>query len=132
MPDKKPLSDLQLNYARAFDIVWHNSNLSVIEKVVLTEVCRYWPRAYYGSNATISFHTGISVRHVQKVLLALSTGPTKRTAQGLPKRRAYISRGYQHTRIEGRVLTSRVIKPLCLPGTGQPPDAPPDLTFAQA
>lgn len=131
MPDKKTVSDPNLLYARAFDIVWHNANLSVIEKVVLTEVCRYWPRAYYGSNHTISFHTGLSVRHIQKVLLSLSTGPARRAEQRKSKRRAYISRGYEHTRIEGRILTSRVIKPLCLPGTAQPPGAPDDLTFAK-
>lgn len=124
MPTPTDTTKPTLLYARAFDIVWHNANLSVTEKVVLTEVCRYWPRAYSGSNATISFNTGISIRHIQKVLKALSTGPAKRAHQGKPKRRAYIDRGYLHTTRQGKVFTSRVIKPLCLPGPGLPPAQP--------
>lgn len=128
MTDKKTVTDPKLLYARAFDIVWHNANLSVTEKVVLTEVCRYWPRPYSGSNATISFHTGLSIRHIQKVLKALSTGPAKRETRGLSRRRAYIDRGYLHTTHQGKIFTSRVIKPLCLPGPGLPPAQPRPLS----
>ena len=113
---------IELSFCRAFDAIMHNSHLKPTEKLVLIELCRYWPRAYSGSNATIAYHTGLSVRTVQYALKALSTGPKRRNNLGLDHRRSYIYRGYAHTRFGGKVWTCRVIVPHCLPGAIQPPN----------
>lgn len=99
----------------------HNENLKPPEKLVLIEVCKYWPSCYIGSNATIAHNTGFSVRHIQRILKALSTGPTKRAEQNKSRRRAYIDRGYSHITKNGRMYTLRLIAPLCLPGKAQKP-----------
>lgn len=120
----------KLTFAPAWDIILHNSHLSTAERMVLIEVCRYWPRAYFGSNMTISNNTGLSQRQVQRVLKDLSTGPTKRLGQGKSKRRAYIDRGYAHVRVRGKRYTSRLIYPLFMPGKCIAPDVPDDLHFS--
>lgn len=111
---------LELKFSIAFDIVMHNQNTSPSEKLVLIEVCRYYPNTYYGSNATISHNTGLQVRQVQYILKALSTGPTKRAAQGKPRRRAYIDRGYQHLEGGGKPKSARVVGHQFLPETKPP------------
>ena len=111
---------LKLKYARAFDIILHNANTSAAEKLILIEVCRYYPEVYYGSNETISLNTGIDKRRVQRLLKGLSTGPTKRLKKKLSKRRAYLDRGYAHTVVGGKAYTSRVIVPLFLPKCNRP------------
>jgi len=125
--DNKP----QLLFAPAYDIVMHNKRLEPAEKLVLIEVCRWWPKPYHGSNATIAYNTGLHSRTVQKCLLTLSTGPAKRHAQGKPRRRAYIDRGYAHIRLEGKLYTSRVILPLCLPGHALTPNSLGSKDFAR-
>lgn len=121
----------KLTYARAFDIILHNRNIKPGEKLVLLEVCRYWPKAYHGSNSTISYNTGLCTREVQYCLKALSTGPKKRAEQHKPPRRAYINRGYAHIRIQGKRYTARMILPLCLPGKAEPPSTPPERDFTR-
>ena len=116
---KKETKDL--TFLRAWDVIMHNKHLRPTEKLVLLEVCRYWPRCYSGSNATISYHTGLSVRTVQYALKALSTGPTRRSTQGLDIRRSYLYRGYVHTKHGDTTFTSRLIAPTCLPGMIYPP-----------
>ena len=117
---------MDLSFARAWSPIMHNEHLTPLEKLVLIEVCRYWPRCYIGSNHTISYNTGISVRHVQRLLKGLSTGPSKRHAQGKSRRRAYIDRGYYHFRLKGKPFSVRMIVPICLPGKAQRPPTPAD------
>lgn len=114
---------IDLPFARAWNPIMHNAHLRPSEKLVLIELCRYWPNAYSGSNENISHNTGLCKRTVQYALKSLSTGPKKRHAQGKTKRRAYIDRGYKHTHFQGQRFTSRVILPLCLPGKAKPPTA---------
>ena len=125
--DNKP----QLVFAPAYDIIMHNRHLSPCEKLVLIEVCRWWPKPCHGSNAIIAHNTGLSIREVQYCLKSLSTGPTKRHVQGKPRRRAYIDRGYAHIHLEGKLYTSRVIRPLCLPGDALAPDSLGSKDFAR-
>ena len=122
-----PLPKPGLTFLRAFDVIMHNKHISASEKLVLLEVCRYWPKAYYGCNDTIAHNTGLSVRWVQKCLLALATGPKKRRSRGLAPRRAYIDRAYEHHRLNGKLYTVRVISPICLPGHVEAPDVPSHL-----
>jgi len=105
-----------LTYAKAYDIILHNQHLSTAERLILILVSRYFPRPCSMSNETIAHHSGLSVRQVQYCLKALSTGPTKRTAKGASKRRAYIVREYDHILIEGKMYTARLIYPVFLPG----------------
>lgn len=107
-------------FARAYDIILHNSNITAAEKLILIEICRYYPECYYGSNETISHNTGIDKRRVQRLLKRLSTGPAKRKSQGKSRRRAYISRGYSHQKAGGKNYTARVIVPVFLPKTNRP------------
>jgi hypothetical protein len=109
-----------LTFARAFDVIIHNQNTTPAEKLVLIEVCRYYPNIYYGTNEQISHNTCIDKRRVQRILKALSTGPTKREGQKLKPRRAYIDRGYAHRTIDGKLYTQRVIVPLFLPKCRHP------------
>lgn len=120
MKAKKPID---IPFARAWLPIMHNRNLTPLEKLVLVEVCRFWPSAYIGSNATIAANTGISIRHIQRILKKLSTGPAKLAAQGHARRRAYIGRGYHHFQLKGKPYTVRMIVPQCLPGKAQPPPA---------
>ena len=112
---------IKLPFARAWQPILHNEHLTPPEKLILIEVCRYWPKCYIGVNATIALHTGFCVRHIQRILKQLSTGPAKRKEQGLKPRRAYIDRGYIHIRRQGRIYTFRMIKPLALPGRAENP-----------
>jgi len=106
----------QLTYAKAYDIILHNQHLTTAERIILILVCRYFPRPCSMSNETLAHHSGLSIRQVQYCLKALSTGPTKRTAKGASKRRAYIVREYAHITHEGKTYTARLIYPVFLPG----------------
>ncbi len=105
-----------LLYAKAYDAIMHNQHTTASEKLILIELCRWRPCAYRGSNATISYNTGLSVRAVQYGLKSLSMGAKKRDARGLTPRRAYIAK-HSSPRVEGMPLwTCRIIVPICLPG----------------
>lgn len=110
-----------LPFARAWDLILHNQNLTPTEKIVLVEVCRYWPRAYSGANATIAHNTGLSIRTVQYALKSLSTGKNTRAKQGKPPRRPYIDRDYKHKYIAGKLHTVRTLYPIAMPGKLFPP-----------
>lgn len=110
-----------LPFARAWDLIMHNQNLTPTEKIVLVEVCRYWPRAYSGANATIAHNTGLSIRAVQYALKSLSTATKTRAKQGKPPRRPYITREYHQKYIAHKLHTVRTIYPIAMPGALYPP-----------
>jgi len=114
-----------LTFARAWDIIMHNKHLTSTEKIVLVEVCRYYPRAYNGANATIAANTGLSIRTVQYALKSLSTGKTTRLKKGQPARRPYLSRSYQQTYVAGSLYTKRTLYPIAMPGAIYPPGHKP-------
>lgn len=116
----QPPTKTRLTFARAFDVITHNQNTSAAEKLVLIEVCRYYPEVYWDTNETIAHNTGLTERYVQRILKALSTGPAKRSSQGKARRRSYLFRGYSHEYCQGRPRSVRVIKPLFLPGIRRP------------
>ena len=89
-------------FARAFGFILSDVNLTAGEKVVLIEICRYYPRPYWDSNK----------------IIADSLGYTECTAEKYIKRLAekrYIRRGYAHKKINGKLKTCRVIKLLKSP-----------------
>ncbi|GAG36560.1 unnamed protein product, partial [marine sediment metagenome] len=98
-----------LPFARAYDCIIQDENLLPAEKIILLEVCRYWPKSYNHPNAVIAENTGFKRRWIQTILKALSTGPTKRKAQGKTERRAYIKREYVQIKHEGKLHTVRAI-----------------------
>ena len=112
---------VSLPFARAWDMILHNANLTPTEKIVLIEVCRYHPRGYSGANATIAHNTGLSVRTVQYALKSLSTGKNTRSKQGKFKRRPYIDREYKHYYVAKKLHTVRTLYPIAMPGPLYPP-----------
>lgn len=105
-----------LTYAKAYDIILHNQNLTALERLVLTVISRFWPDPCSMSNETIAQLTGLSVRKIQYILKDLSTGPTKRITHHKSHRRAYIIREYEHITHHAKTYTTRLIFPIFLPG----------------
>ncbi|MBA7699722.1 hypothetical protein ES703_108421 [subsurface metagenome] len=113
---------IELTFARAWDLILNDHHLEPPEKLVLIEVCRFRPKLYNGTNATIASRTGFSIRHIQRILHALAVGPKGRKAQGLPHRRKYLNLDYGHYRVNGKLYTVRLISQLFMTGKSEPPD----------
>jgi len=108
----------KLPFARAYDFIMADRELTPAEKLVLIEVCRYWPNPCYESAGTIAAHCGLDARYVRNLIKGLCQGKSKRKAAGKSERRAYLKRGYAHMRKNGATCTCRVIAPLCFPPEG--------------
>ena len=115
-------------FARAYDFLMADRKLSAAEKLVMIQVCRYWPGPCYMSAATIARNCGLDPRYVRKIITGLSQGAKKRKQLGKPPRKRYIARGYVHLKKNGEKWTCRVIKALCFAtkeGTSIGPPATP-------
>ncbi len=92
-----------LPFARAYDFLLADSNLTAAEKLVMTIVCRYWPNPYWDTNIRIAKELSFTERYIEKIVKRLAG-------------KKYIKRGFAHTTKNGRPHTVRVIVPLCFPG----------------
>lgn len=118
----------QLPFARAYDFIMADRNLTPAEKLVVIEVSRYWPNPCYESGATIARHCGLDERYARNLIRGLCQGRVKRTAAGKPERKAYLKRAYVHVGNDGEVSTCRVIVPLCFPGADGARIGAPDVS----
>jgi len=121
----------QLSFARAYDFIMADKALTAAEKLVVIEVCRYWPKPCYESAGTIAAHCGLDDRYVRNLIKGLCQGKAKRKAAGKSERRAYLKRTYGHMEKAGQVSTCRVIVPLRFPSEqgariGAPSASSPD------
>ena len=91
-----------LPFAKAYNFLLNDSNLTSAEKLVMTVICRYWPNPYWDTNEHAAEDLGFSERYIEKVIERLSV-------------KGYIKRGYAHTTKNGRPHTVRVIVPKCFP-----------------
>ena len=91
-----------LLFARAYDFLLKDSNLTSAEKLVMIIICRYWPRPYWDTNEQIAKDLGFTERYVEKIIKSLAD-------------KKYIKRGYAHTTKNDRPHTVRVIVPKCFP-----------------
>ena len=91
-----------LPFAKAYNFLLRDSNLTTAEKLVMIIVCRYWPRPYWDTNDQIAKDLGFSERYIEKVVKRLAG-------------KGYIKRGYAHTTKNARPHTVRVIVPKCFP-----------------
>ena len=107
----------RLPFARAYDFIMADRELTPAEKLVMVEVCRYWPNPCYESAGTIAAHCGLDGRYVRNLIKGLCQGKAKRKAGGKTERRAYLKRRYVHIAKGGNGSTCRVIVPLCFPST---------------
>jgi hypothetical protein len=114
----KPNEKTPFPFARAYDFILADKHLCAAEKLVLIEICRYWPNPCYEAAKTIAQKTGMDKRYVRNLITGLTQGTEKRTKLGKPPRKAYIARAYSHYQKNGQSLTVRVIKCLCFPDTG--------------
>lgn len=117
----------ELPFARAYDCVMADPQLSAAEKLVIFEVCRYFPRPYYGSARTIALHCGLSRDYVRGIIFELISGPKSRKKRGKPERRPYLKRGLETKSPErGTFETVRVLVPAQFPpGDGAAIHPPP-------
>lgn len=112
----KPSTDkTELPFARAYDFIMRDKRLAAAEKLVMIEICRYWPSPYYGSASTVAQNTGLQKRYVRKLIKGLCQGREKRKSLGKPQRKAYLKRGYEHLKKGNDRFTLRVIVPRCFP-----------------
>jgi hypothetical protein len=102
-------------FARAFNFLLADKHLCAAEKLVMVEICRYWPEPFYESAATIASHIGLNPRYVRNIITGLTQGTKTRERLGKPPRKCYLKRAYAHYKRNGQTLTVRVIKPLCFP-----------------
>lgn len=91
-----------LPFSRAYDFLLEDKELTPAEKLVMIEVCRYWPNPYWATNEHIAKKLGFSERYIEKLI--------KRLAE-----KKYIKRGYAHTTKNNRPHTVRVIVPKSFP-----------------
>ncbi len=89
-------------FAKAYDFLRQDKKLKPAEKLVMFEVCRYWPNPYWGTNLTIAQNIGCSERYAEKLI-------------GHLVKEKRIHRGFAHTDKDGKPHTVRVIVPLCFP-----------------
>ncbi len=87
-------------FARAYDFLLKDKNLTAPKKLVMTIVCRYWPNPYWDTNEQIAKDLGYTERNVEKIIKSLAD-------------MKYIKRGYAHTIKNGRPHTIRVMVPKC-------------------
>ncbi len=91
-----------LPFAKAYNFLLEDSNLTSAEKLVMIIICRYWPRPYWDTNKHVAEDLGFTERYIEKVIKSL-------------KEKGYIKRGYAHTTKDARPHTVRVIVPKCFP-----------------
>ena len=89
-------------FARAYNFLLKDKNLTSAEKLVMIVVCRYWPNPYWAANKQIAEDLGFTERYVEKIVKSLED-------------KGYIKRGYAHTTKNARPHTVRVIAPKCFP-----------------
>ena len=121
----------KLPFARAYDFIMADKRLIPAEKLVVIEVCRYWPKPCYESATTIAYKCGLDERYVRNLIKGLCQGKARRKASGKPERRAYLKRAYVHAERAAKASTCRVIVPLCLPSEEGARIGAPDPTEAQ-
>lgn len=78
----------KLPFARAYDFIMADRDLTPAEKLVVTEVCRYWPNPCYESAGTIADHCGLDARYVRNLIKGLCQGRAKRKGAGKTQRNA--------------------------------------------
>jgi hypothetical protein len=119
----------EIPFARAYDFLTADPKLSAAEKLVMIQICRYWPEPCYMSAATIAKNCGLDPRYVRRIIKGLSQGAKKRKQLGKLPRRRYVKRGYVHTRKNGKEWTCRVINPVCFPIEKGAPIGPPQRAY---
>lgn len=90
----------KLPYSRAYDFLLKDKKMMPAEKLVLFEICRYWPNPCWFSNKTIAENLGFSERYVEMIIRRL-------------EKKGYIKRGFAHTDKGKNHHTVRVIVPVC-------------------
>lgn len=102
--DKKANNKIEpvLPFAKAYNFLLRDRNLTTAEKLVMIAICRYWPRPYWDTNEHTAEDLGFGERYIEKVIKNLAD-------------KGYIKRGYAHTTKKGKPHTVRVIVPKCFP-----------------
>jgi len=113
-------SESQRPFARAYDLLTMDRNLSAAEKLVMIQVCRYWPRPCTMTAARIARLCGLDSRYVRNIVKGLCQGAETRVAAGKKPRKAYLRRKFVHVKKRGVTSTCRVLVPLCLSSQGAP------------
>jgi hypothetical protein len=94
-PDNKNSTDNQA-YAKAYNIILSDPTLIDAEKVLLFEVCRYYPQCCFASNSELAKNTGHSIRYIEKLIAKL-------------KQKKIIKAGYAHRKIIEKAKSYRVL-----------------------
>jgi hypothetical protein len=89
-----------LPFAKAYNFLLKDGNLTSAEKLVLIVICRYWPKPYWDTNQHTAEDLGFTERYIEKIIKRL-------------KVKGYIKAGYAHTTKNSRPHTVRVIVPKC-------------------
>lgn len=58
-------------YIRAFHCILSHQDITFAEKIILIEICRYYPACYYGTNKQIAQNIGSSDRYTEKLINGL-------------------------------------------------------------
>jgi hypothetical protein len=121
----------ELPFARAYDLIMSDGELSAAEKLVMIQVCRYWPAPCVMTAGSIARGCGLDSRYVRRLIKGLCQGVEKRQAEGKPPRRAYLRRGYTQVHKDAKTTTVRQLIPLCFArgdegAPGGAASAPPD------
>jgi hypothetical protein len=121
-PRERSAGRSEFPFARAYDLILSDGELSAAEKLVMVQACRYWPRPCIMTAASIARGCALDSRYVRRLIKGLCQGPEKREAQGKPPRRAYLKRGWAHVHRDGLTTTIRQLIPLCFgPDDGNAP-----------
>ena len=94
----------ELTFAKAYDFILRDTRLNASEKLVLIEVCRFWPKPCWKSNGHIAQGIGLSEAYVRNLI----SGLTRRRGE----RKAYLWRRYAR-RMNGE--DTRLLSCLCFP-----------------
>jgi hypothetical protein len=104
MGEEPAKNETELTFAKAYDFIKRDRKLCASEKLVVIEVCRYYPSPYWGSATTLSNDIGMSVRYARNLVAGL--------LRRKGNRKAYLRRQF-YKRMDGR--DTRVLVPLCFP-----------------
>ena len=82
------------SFARAWDFVLADPDLTASEKLVLMVALRYWPKPCTMTSVTIARQLGMDAGYVRNIVNGLCQGPQQRRESEPPKppRRAYLRR----------------------------------------
>ena len=100
-------------FARAYDVILGDTDLTAAEKLIMIQACRYWPSPCVMTAERIGRACGLDGRYVRRLIKGLCQGREKREAQGKPPRKAYLKRQYGHAHKNGQTTTVRQLVPLC-------------------